>query len=286
MKPFELLEPRSLDEAVALLQPADTSVRVASGCTALMLMMKAGILSPARLVSLRRIEPRHAQIEMARDEVTVGATCTLATIEHSEIMERALPVLTRTLRTTANVRVRNAAMLGGCLAHADPHMDLPPVLCALGATATITSKGAQRELDVEALITGYYETALQPGELITQVRIPTRLARRCVYRKITARSAGDWPTLGVAVALDIVDRTVREASIVASAAFDRPTRLTSAQAALRGASINARSLEQASEAAAADAEPIADAHGSAAYKRELLRVHVRRALESACAMDA
>ena len=286
MSPFELDEPRSLDEALEALAPADPSVRPASGCTALMLMMKAGVLQPKRLVGLQHLEPSFARIEEDSGEIRIGAMCTLAAIEGSEIVQGALPVLSRALRRLANVRVRNVAMLGGHLAHADPHMDLPPLLSALGATLTISRRGAQRTLAVEALIRGYYETALEDGELITEVRIPTRLARNCVYRKVTARSADDWPTLGVAVALDISERTVHDASIVVSAAFDRPTRLAAVEALVRGAPIDARTLAHAAEAAAAEAQPLADAHGSAAYKRALVQIHVGRALREACGTPA
>jgi carbon-monoxide dehydrogenase medium subunit len=285
VSPFELSEPRSLAEALALLASGEAAVHPAGGCTALMLMMKAGLLAPARLVSLRRIEPRYASIEARGGEVRIGATCTLAAIERSPLVQRELPVVIRTLRTLANVRVRNVATLGGNLAHADPHMDLPPLLAALGATVTIVARGGERSLGIEDLISGYYQTALAPSELITEVRIPTRLAHHAVYRKITARSADDWPTLGVAVALDVAGNAVREAHLVASAAFDRPTRLAAAAQVLCSGPIDVACIARAADAAAAEVQPIADAHGSAAYKRELLRVHLRRALRQALGMQ-
>jgi len=278
MQAFELSEPRSLQEALALLANDEASVHPAGGCTALMLMMKSGLLQPTQLVSLRRIEPRYASIDARPGEVRIGATCTLAGIEHSPLVQRELPVVSRTLRTLANVRVRNVATLGGNLAHADPHMDLPPLLAALGAMVSIASRGGERTLAVEDLIGGYYQTRLEPGELITEVRIPTRLARRAVYRKVTARSADDWPTLGIAVALDIAGNAVCEAHLVASAAFDRPTRLPAAEQVLCAGPVSESGIASAADAAAAEVQPIADAHGSAAYKRELLRVHLRRAL--------
>ena len=285
MTPFELVEPSSLEEALELLDPADPLVRPAGGYTALMLMMKAGVLKPTRLVGLCRIEPRYAGIEAVGDALRIGATCTLARIERSEVVQRELAVLNRALRTLANVRVRNVATLGGNLAHADPHMDLPPLLIALGATVVIVGRGGEREIPLAELISGYYETTLEAGELIVEVRIPKRLARHCVYRKVTARSADDWPTLGVAVALDVVDGTVREGHIVLSAAFDRPTQLSAVEAVLRHARIDERTVARAGDVAAEEADPIADAHGSAAYKRELVRVHVRRALRQACGLQ-
>ncbi|RPI43175.1 MAG: xanthine dehydrogenase family protein subunit M, partial [Betaproteobacteria bacterium] len=233
MTPFELVEPDSLEAALALLDPADPSVRPAGGCTALMLMMKAGMLKPSRLVSLRKVEGRYRGVEADAEALCIGATCTLAAIEQSPAVQRALPTVSRALRTLANVRVRNVATLGGCLAHADPHMDLPPLLIALGASVVIVGRTGSREIPLADLISGYYETTLEGGELIAQARIPTRLARHCVYRKVTARSADDWPTLGVAIALDVAEGVVREARAVLSAAFDRPTRLPALEALLR-----------------------------------------------------
>jgi carbon-monoxide dehydrogenase medium subunit len=282
MRPFELLEPRSLSEALVLLDAADETVRPSGGGTALMLMMKAGVLEPSRLISLRRIEPACAEISQSAETVEIGALATLSAIEHSALVRSELPVIARTLRTLANVRVRNVATLGGNLAHADPHMDLPPVLIALGASVIIASRGAERELPVAELISGYYETTLASGELIVRVRVPKQFARFSAYRKITTRSADDWPALGVAVALDRDGPVLREARIAVSAAFDRPLRLSAAESVLRGASIDDEAvLIHAGDAAADEARPIADERGSAAYKRELIRVHVRRALRDA-----
>lgn len=280
MKPFDLHEPEALSEALALLDTTDTSVRPAGGGTALMLMMKAGVLEPSALVSLRRVAPAHCAIVAAGEVVEIGALATLSAIERSDIVAAKLPVVARTLRTLANVRVRNVATIGGNLAHADPHMDLPPVLIVLGARVVIASRSGERELPVADLITGYYETSLAPGELIVKVRIPTRFAGHAVYRKVTTRSADDWPALGVAVALDRSGLAIREARIAASAAFDRPVRLQAAEAMLGNAVLDEVLISRCADAAAEAAEPVADERGSAAYKRELLRVHVARALRA------
>lgn len=287
MTPFELAEPESLAEAVALLDPADSSVRAGGGCTALMLMMKAGVLELSRLVSLRRIERSCFEIVRDADAVRVGAQATLSQLEHSPVIGDALPVVRRALRRLANVRVRNVATLGGHLAHADPHMDLPPLLCALDAQVRVQGPAGTRTLPVSELITGYMETTLAGDELIAAVHIPLRHARHAAYRKITTRCADDWPALGIAVALDLADGAdVRDARIVVSAAVDRPTRLAAAEDVLRGARLDDATLRRAGDAAAAAAQPIGDQHGSAAYKRELLRAHLARAVRAAAASGA
>lgn len=281
MTPFELVEPQTLGEALELLDGDASGVRPASGCTALMLMMKASVLRPARLVSLRLLSATMSAIELHGAELHVGALTTLAALERSALVARELPVLVRTLRTLANVRVRNQATLGGHLAHADPHMDLPPLLTALGASVLIAGRRAERIIPVEQLISGYMETSLRAGELITQVRIPLDGERRSSYLKVTSRSADDWPSLGVAVALRSPQGRIEDARIVIGAALDRPTRLASAESLLSGATVSERLVAQAAERAADAAQPIADQHGSAAYKQHLIRVYVGRALRQA-----
>ena len=284
MIPFELLEPRSLREAAALLDAGEPSVRPVAGGTAVMLMMKLGVLRPARLVSLHAIEKRYSEIAVGADgELRIGAMATLTALERSPAVRKEFPVITRTLRTLSNVRVRNVATVGGHLAHADPHMDLPPVLIALGARVSIIDPRGERTIPLEQLHAGYLETTLKRGELIAEVIVPRQGACRAAYLKCTTRSADDWPALGVAVVLDADDKTVRDVRIVVSAATDTPTRLAKAEAVLRGARVDDATLARAGEAAAAEAGVIADAHGSAAYKRELVRVYVARAVRAALA---
>ena len=273
MAPFELAEPRSLSEAFSLLQ--DDGARPMSGGTALMLMMKAGVLRPTRLVSLRRLGL--SRIESSGKALRVGAMTSMRMLEKSAEVRNGWPVITRTLRTLANVRVRNVATIGGALAHGDPHMDLPPLLCALGATVTIAGPQGERTAPVEALYAGYLETTLKRAELISHIHIPPLDGRRAAYLKCTTRSADDWPALGIAV---VLDAEKREASVVVGAATDRPTRLTAVEQLLRGKEISESVLRQAAEAAR-EVQIEGDLHGSAAYKKHLIGVYLKRAVNEA-----
>jgi aerobic carbon-monoxide dehydrogenase medium subunit len=250
--PFELVQPATLNEALALL--GDDGARPMSGGTALMLMMKAGVLRPTRLVSLSKLGL--SGIEAKDGALRIGAMVTLRALEKSPAL-KGWPVIARTLRTLANVRVRNVATVGGALAHGDPHMDLPPVLVALGAKVTIAGPKGNRSLPVEHLITGYLETALGSGELVTHVEVPALGSRGAAYLKCTTRSADDWPAVGVAVVMK-----GGKPEIVVSAATDKPTRIASAEA------VDGLHIES-------------DLHGSAAYKKQLLRVYVKRAIDEA-----
>jgi aerobic carbon-monoxide dehydrogenase medium subunit len=250
MSPFELIAPRSIAEAIALLE--EEGARPLSGGTALMLMMKAGVLRPPRLVSLRNLGLDRIE---ANGSLRIGAMTTLSALERSPEARKGWPVIARTLRTLSNVRVRNVATVGGALAHADPHMDLPPLLSALGAKVFVSGKSGERSMPVEDLYAGYLENTLK-NELITHVEVPPLGRRGAAYLKCTTRSADDWPAVGVAVVLGDQPR------IFVSAATDRPTRI-------------------ADEAAIAGLKIEGDLHGSAQYKRQLLKVYLRRAIDEA-----
>jgi carbon-monoxide dehydrogenase medium subunit len=286
MIPFEMVEPQSLQEAVSLLDPEEPTIRPVAGGTALMLMMKAGVFQPTRLICLHAIEPEHSRIAVVGDTLRIGAMATLSDIEHDPNVAVRLPVLKRTMRTLSNPRVRNVACVGGALAHGDPHMDLPPVLAALGAKVSITGPKGNRELPVEALYAGYYETVLDKNELIASVTVPALNGRKATYMKVTSRTADDWPAVGVAVSFAHKDGAIHDPIVVVSAATEKLTRLASAEKELQGAAADDAVLTRAGEAAAAEASILADAHGSAAYKRELLKVYMRRAVRQALAEGA
>jgi aerobic carbon-monoxide dehydrogenase medium subunit len=283
MIPFDLAEPTSLAAAIKLLNPDDPSIRPIAGGTALMLMMKAGVFNPEKLISLRKIESKYSDISAGADGLRIGAMTTLGTLERSDDVRKHTPVITRTLRTLSNVRVRNVATVGGALAHGDPHMDLPPVLMALGATLTIIGPKGERKLAVEDLFAGYYETVLEKDELIAEVQVPSQGSKKASYFKVTTGSADDWPALGVAAVIEASGDAIKSARLVASAATDKATRLKSAEAVVTGKTVDDKLLREAGEAALGDCEFIADVRGSVPYKRELMKVYVRRAIREALA---
>src|SRR3954466_15380735 len=192
MIPFDLAEPTSLAAAIKLLNPDDPTIRPIAGGTALMLMMKAGVFNPDKLVSLRKIESKYSAISADASGLHIGAMTTLSALEHSDDVKKHTPVITRTLLTLSNVRVRNVATVGGALAHGDPHMDLPPVLMALGATMTVVGPDGERSLPVEDLFTGYYETVLALNELIAFVHVPVQKGKQAAYMKVTTGAVDDW----------------------------------------------------------------------------------------------
>jgi len=281
MTPFEFLLPYSLEEALSLLDPEDPRIRPVGGGTAVMLMMKAGVLRPTRLVSLRKIGEQHGAVKVNRDgELVIGGLARLGDIERHPAVRGNWPLLSQALRGVANPRVRAVATLGGNLSHADPHLDMPPVLAALDARIVITGPKGARMVNAEDLCTGYYETVIRRDELITEVFVPPQ-AGPGAYLKMTTRAAHDWPALGVAVVLKMAGDQVQRASIFTGAATDRPTRLRQAQSVLEQRGLAEATLRAAAEAAMAEAPLMGDAHGSAAYKSQLLKVALPRAIQDA-----
>jgi aerobic carbon-monoxide dehydrogenase medium subunit len=283
MRSFDLVEPATLNEALALLDSHDKSVRVIAGGTALMLMMKTRLFQPTRLVSLRRLNGEVRGIRVNENGgLRIGAMTSLADLEYSPMLASNFPVMSQALRTLSNIRIRDVATLGGHLAHGDPHMDLPPILLTLGARVSAVSKTGQRLIDISDLFVGYYQTSLAKDELITAVDVPSQRAGVCCwYEKFTARSADDWPTVGVAARYCVDSNVITEARVAVSAATERPMRIAAVEALLNNAAPTHQVFSKAADAAADEVQPIADLHGSASYKREMVRVHVRRALEKA-----
>src|SRR5262244_1264213 len=185
MTPFELAEPTTIEDALRLLNPDDGTVRPLGGGTALMLMMKAGVFRPTRLVSLRKITQLSRVAAAPDGGLVIGALTPLSDVERSAEVAHRAGVIVRTMRRLSNVRVRNVATIGGCLAHGDPHMDLPPVLIALDASIVVAGSGGERTLKVENLFAGYYETVLRRDEIIAELRIPAQGTRRAAYLKCT-----------------------------------------------------------------------------------------------------
>ena len=279
MMPFKLAEPTTLQEAVNLLDAEDPTIRPLSGGTALMLMMKSGLFVPSTLVSLQQVEDDgHGVTTQDDGSLNIGALTPLRILEHSA---DAPAVVRKTMKTLSNVRVRNVARVGGSLAHGDPHMDLPPVMIVLGASVRVIGPSGERTVKLENFYEGYYETSLAANELIVSVSVPAPNGIRAAYKKVTTRAAEDWPALGVAAAMTGEGNHITKARIVVSAATEIPTRLYGAETVLSGETISEDLLKRAGDAAVDETNLITDPQGSAAYKRELLRVTVGRVVRAA-----
>jgi carbon-monoxide dehydrogenase medium subunit len=283
MNAFEYRAPRTLDEAVAILQEFGEDARVIAGGTALVTMMRQHLVRPSCLVSLRDI-PGLDRLQMTNGRLRLGALVTHRDAEVSPVLRERLPVLAETFRRVATIRIRHMATIGGALAHADPNQDPPVTLLALGATVETRGAGGQRELPLEGFFRDYYETVLEPGELVTAVTVPVLpVASGAAYVKFLPRTADDYATVAVAVTV-IVDpdgTRCREARIALGSVGVTPLRARAAEAVVAGEAIDADVLRAAGEAVKREVDPLTDHRGSAAYKREMAAVMLGRALGQA-----
>jgi aerobic carbon-monoxide dehydrogenase medium subunit len=277
---FDYVVPDSLDEAIERLAADEDAVAIAGG-TAFALLYRQGLIRPTSVVAIRHL-PGLAGVEARGDGLWIGAAATHREIERSPDVRRSHPALAAAESQVATVRIRNQATLGGNLAHADPAHDPPSVLIALDAVAHLRGPGGSaRQVPLDAFFVDYLATVLEPGELIIGIEVPPMAAgTRAAYHKFLPRSADDYATVAVAVAVRLDDdRRVAAARIALGAVGPTPIRATAAETALVGTVPDAAAVAQAAELARDAVDPLDDARGSAAYKRDMTRVWVRRALE-------
>jgi carbon-monoxide dehydrogenase medium subunit len=284
MNRFEYHAPATLDEAHALLAEHGEEARVLAGGTALVILMKQELVQPAHLVDLGRVGHQLSGVRVEDGVVRIGALTTLRDLENSSIARDALPVLGETLKQVASVRIRNMATLGGNLAHGDPALDPPAALIACDARVRVTSASGTREVPLDSFYVDYYETVLQPTEILTEVVVPVAaLHSATVYLKLLPRTHDDYATIGVAarLTLDEAGERIVDARIALAAAGSTVIRARQAEAALRGESPTDSAFRAAGVAARDEVDPLSDIRGSADYKRDMAAVMVRRALEAA-----
>ena len=259
----ELLRPRSLDEALALKAERGDEATVLAGGTFLTILMNQRLLQPGCLLSLQDV-PGLGSIS-ANGALHLGAMARHRAVERSTAAREGWPALVSAFSLVASPRIRNQATVGGVLADADYASDPPAILCALGARVVVRSAGDERELAVDELVTGHYETSLAADELIVEVRVPP-LDGSAVYRKFRSRSHEDRPCVSVAAA-----RGGGRLKVVVGAVAGRPQLFPELCLEFDPAGIG--------RAYAEAIEPISDVRGSASYRRRVIAVEVRRALE-------
>ena len=283
MNAFDYRAPRTVEEVLVLLREHGDDARVIAGGTALVTMMRQRLVLPECLVSLRDVAGLDG-IEVTKGELRIGALTTHREMEVSPLVKDRLAVLAETFRRVATVRIRHMATVGGSLAHADPNQDPPVTLMALDAKVEVRGAAGRRELPLGTFFRDYYETALEPGEIITAVSVPPLpAASGAAYVKFLPRSADDYATVAVAaiVTLEADGQRCREARIALGSVAATPLRAQAAEALLPGEQLDERLLRAAGEAAKGEVNPLTDHRGSAEYKREMTAVMVGRALTQA-----
>lgn len=290
MKPFEYHSPESVEEALGLLGRYGEDAKLYAGGTSLLFLMKEGLFSPERVINLKRISGLDGiELESANGQewIRVGAMAIHRALEFSDLLKDKIPIIPEMESDLANVRVRNVGTLGGSLAFAEPQSDPPSLLMALGAKASIAGPQGERTLDLDSLFVGYYETVLEPDEMITHVSIPCPpVGAGCSYQKFCQRTASDKPTVCVAVRLGLKAGAVGEVRIVLGAVAPTPVRAKKTEDLIRGVRpeggrFPAGLLEEAARVVGGEIDPQSDIYGSDWYKRDVARALVKRGLSEA-----
>jgi carbon-monoxide dehydrogenase medium subunit len=278
---FDYHAPETLDEALALLQRHGDDAKVLSGGQSLLPLLKLRLGAAAHLVDIGRIP----DLEYLREEggwLRIGGRTREADLERSELVRRKYPLLADTADVIADPLVRNLATVGGNLAHGDPANDHPATMLALRAEVVATGPGGARTIPIDDFFLGLFTTALEPGEILTEIRVPEPPPRSGgAYVKLE-RKVGDFAAAAAAVQVTLAaGGEVARAGIGLTNAGPRPIRAADAEAHLTGKRPTGEVIAETARLAAAATSPSADRRGSVEYKREMARVLTARALKKA-----
>ena len=283
LRRFDVHKATSVKEAVQLRGLFGEDAAVYAGGTELLLAMKLGVARWPHLIDVKPIASLH-EISATKDTLRVGATATHWDIERDAVVAKALPAFARLEANVANVRVRAAGTLAGNLAFAEPHADPPALLMALGARVVLEGASATRSLPIAEFITGMYETAIAADEIIVAIEVP--LPSRDVRVAYVKFQILERPSVGVAIVADVRDgRFAVGPAVVVGAVDEIPRRVETGS--LRGAEVAAAATADGlAESARAAVEPVADLAGDVDYKRHVVGVFARRALDALVAQAA
>jgi carbon-monoxide dehydrogenase medium subunit len=281
--PFDYHAPVSLAEAIDLLQQHGDDAKVLSGGQSLLPLLKLRMASVAHLVDIGRI-PGLEYIKEEGGHLKIGGRTRESALERSDLIKTKYPILHDTALVIADPLVRNRATVGGNLAHADPANDHPATMLALGAEVVATGPKGQRTIPIDRFFTGIFATALDPGEILTEIRIPVPPPRSGgAYVKLE-RKVGDFATAAAAAQVTLAaNGTVERAGVGLTSVGPMPIKATDAERFLQSKMPDAKTIAEAARLAAAATAPSPDRRGSVEYKREMARVLTARALAAAVA---
>jgi carbon-monoxide dehydrogenase medium subunit len=282
MRRFNIVEPRSIEDACKILAE-DDDAKLISGGTALLILIKHGILLPKTLVNLKKVQAATDITYDTTSGLRIGGLASIYDVESAPAVRQHYPLLAKACHVVANIRIRNMATIGGNLAHADSQSDPPAALVALDASVELTKHGGIRTVKLADFLLGSYETGLERDEILTAVRVPAPPANsKATYLKFTTRSSEDRPCAGVAAWVQRPNGSAGEARVVVGAVS--PTPVVLSQPIGAGQTLTVEMMAEISRKAAAAVDPIDDLRGPADYKRHLVNVLVRRALSECLAV--
>lgn len=277
---FEYHRATSVADALALMQQFGDDAKVLAGGHSLLPLMKLRFVTPGHLIDIGRVAGLSG-ITQSNGQVVIGAMTRHAEVAASGEVAASLSALSDAARGIGDVQVRNCGTVGGSMAHADPGADMPAVMLASGAQIVATGSSGERVIDARNYFTGTFSTSLNPGELVTQVRIPVPPAGTgSAYAKHPDPASG-YAVVGVAAVVKVSGGTIESASVALTGLAPVVTRLAGVEAALVGQPATVAAAGKAAQRAGSDLELYDDARGTAAYKANLAAAYAARALVAA-----
>ena len=276
---FEYLTPSKISDAIAMLQKHGEEAKILAGGHSLIPAMRLRLSEPGYLIDISGIQGLDYILEES-GQLRIGAMTREASLEESQIVREKYPLLLDTAKMIADPSVRNVATVGGNLAHGDPANDHPATMLALGATVVVEGPNGSREIGIDDFFPDFFTTALEPEEILTEIRIPSPPSGSGgAYLKIE-RKVGDYAAAAVACQLNIDSGgSIQNIGIGLTNVGSTPIRASSAEQLLQGKNPDENMIAEAGRLSAADSEPMEDLRGSAEYKRALVKELTQRAIK-------
>ncbi len=283
MPSVKILNPTSVNEAVSSLAEHGDEAKIIAGGTALVIMLRNHLIAPSVLLNLGRIENLRYIRHEPQTGLRIGALTTIREAEVSQLVRAKNPTLAQTFGEVANIRVRNAATVGGNLSEADYASDPPSVLVAMRARVKAISSRGEREIPLTELFRNFYETSLAPDEVLTELIVPDLPpTARSAFIKFVTRSSEDRPCVAMATVMEMnANGTCKDLRVVAGAVAATPQELDTVEAMARGQRLTDKLIDEIAEAYSSGVEPLADMRGSEWYRKQVIQVLVRRVIRKA-----
>ena len=283
MKDFEYFAPETVGESLSLLSQYKGEAKIIAGGQSMLVVMRQGLLAPEYVVDIKGITALDYMIYDEREGLRIGALTTHRTIEKSPIIQKHFRVLSEMETNLATIQTRNWGTIGGNLCHGDSAGDPAPVLIALDAKLKLKSLSGERIVAMEGFFRDILEVNLEPDEMLIEIQVPVPRTHTGIAHEKLMVMQGDAGIVGAAVSITLKPRdgVCEDARIVLSNAASVPLRAIEAEKRLIGKVINDTLLDEAGQIASAGADPPSDVHGSAEYRREMVKVFVRRAAAKA-----
>jgi carbon-monoxide dehydrogenase medium subunit len=278
MKDFDYFAPKTLDEALSLMSQHKEEAKIIAGGQSMLVVMRQGLLAPEYVVDIKGVTALDYMTYDERNGLRVGALTTHRAIEKSPLIQKHFSVLSEMERNLATIQTRNWGTIGGNLCHGDPAGDPAPVLIALDAKLKLKSLSGERMVAVEGFSKDMLEVDLEPDEMLIEIQVPTPRVHTGVAHEKLMVMQGDAGIVGAAVSITLKpkDGVCEDARIVISNAASVPMRVREAEKRLIGKVINDPLLAEAGEIAAEEADPPSDVHASSEYRKEMIKVFVKR----------